>query len=1061
MTVPSTDHVMALTPAVLRVTFGHGSVIRGEDYARRGMVTALRSAASEAATVLQAKVRGSGFRPYETVVTVRHGGSVTSRCTCPVGVNCKHGAAVVFAAQRREPEVQAWQQAVRQVTAGVRPPEEITPLALQVERGGPDAAVMLRALTMGARGKWIKTGAAWDDLANVWGSRWDEDQRRALNELGRLRLAYSSYYYRGGPDLLSITLFGPAVWSALRRVVESGVGIVSGRDTPPVRILADPVELVTGITAASGGIAVETGVLADGREMSVRQVEMIGEPPHGVSVDDGDELLLGGFAKQLSSAQAMLSRRYRRIEIPADDIPLFAAGFLPSLRRAVPVAVADDVELPEAHPPVVRVEVSFLPGHVTELRWGFRYGIGDQVIDVAAVPTRGEPDVRDARAETELVRRLPQRPWAVLDGQTPRLVAAWRMRGPESAVFVSDWLPVLEDDDAVVVTLVGDRPEYRLSEEGPTVTLAVRDPADGADWFSLDVQVSLDGEVIDFPELFAALARGDSHLVLDSGAWFSLDRPELDQLRAVIAEAALLQTDGAAGLRLRAEHAGLWEELVALGVVAEQSSAWRRAVSGLLDLTAVPQVALPQGLTATLRPYQLIGYHWLTFLWETRLGGILADDMGLGKTVQLLAAILRAREEEPDSPPVLVVAPTSVVPTWAAQARMFAPGLRLEVVERTSAKRAELLKEVRVRADIVVTSYTLLRLDEDEYGAQPWAAVIFDEAQFVKNRQAATYKAARRLRARAKFAVTGTPMENNLMDLWSMLSIATPGLFPSPDTFTELYRKPIENEGAPDVLARLRRRVRPVMLRRTKAEVATELPPKQEQVLSIPLASGHRRLYDRHLAAVRKQVLGLVDDLGRNRIAILASLTRLRQLSLSPALVDPAQQPVSAKIDALVEMLGDMMAEGHRALVFSQFTGFLALVKARLDAERITYVYLDGRTRNREQRIETFKNGTDPLFLISLKAGGFGLNLTEADYVFILDPWWNPAAETQAIDRAHRIGQESTVMVYRLVSEDTIEEKVVALQERKRLLFDSVMGDASGLGAPLTADDIRGLLEPD
>ena len=202
MTAPLTDHVMALTPAVLRVTFGHGSVIRGEDYARRGMVTALRSAASEAATVLQAKVRGSGFRPYETVVTVRHGGSVTSRCTCPMGVNCKHGAAVVFAAQRREPEVQAWQQAVRQVTAGVRPPEEITPLALQVERGGPDAAVMLRALTMGARGKWIKTGAAWDDLANVWGSRWDEDQRRALNELGRLRLANSSYYYRGGPCLL-------------------------------------------------------------------------------------------------------------------------------------------------------------------------------------------------------------------------------------------------------------------------------------------------------------------------------------------------------------------------------------------------------------------------------------------------------------------------------------------------------------------------------------------------------------------------------------------------------------------------------------------------------------------------------------------------------------------------------------------------------------------------------------------------------------------------------------------------------------------------------------------
>jgi SNF2 family DNA or RNA helicase len=390
---------------------------------------------------------------------------------------------------------------------------------------------------------------------------------------------------------------------------------------------------------------------------------------------------------------------------------------------------------------------------------------------------------------------------------------------------------------------------------------------------------------------------------------------------------------------------------------------------------------------------------------------------------------------------------------------MFAPGLRLEVVERTSTKRAEPLSAMRARADIIVTSYTLLRLDEDEYGAEPWGAVIFDEAQFVKNRQAATYKAARRLRARVKFAVTGTPMENNLMDLWSMLSIATPGLFPNPDAFTDTYRTPIENDGAPEVLARLRRRVRPVLMRRPKEEVATELPAKQEQVLSIPLSAGHRRLYDRHLAAVRKQVLGLVGDLDHSRITVLASLTRLRQLSLSPALVEPGQPPVSAKIDALVEMLGDMIAEGHRALVFSQFTSFLALVKARLDAEKISYVYLDGRTRNREQRIDSFKSGTDPVFLISLKAGGFGLNLTEADYVFVLDPWWNPAVENQAIDRAHRIGQDNTVMVYRLVSEDTIEEKVVALQTRKRDLFESVVGEAAALGAPLTADDIRGLFE--
>jgi SNF2 family DNA or RNA helicase len=514
-------------------------------------------------------------------------------------------------------------------------------------------------------------------------------------------------------------------------------------------------------------------------------------------------------------------------------------------------------------------------------------------------------------------------------------------------------------------------------------------------------------------------------------------------------------------LRLRAEHAGLWEELLTLGVVAEQSVAWQQSVAALLDATAVPEVAVPEVLSAELRHYQVEGYRWLSFLWEARLGGILADDMGLGKTLQLLAAICRARELRPDSPPVLVVAPTSVLRTWEGEAARFAPGLRVAVVERTARKRTESLAELRAGADVVVTSYTLLRLDEEEYAAEGWEAVVLDEAQFVKNRQARVYKAVRRLRSRTKFAVTGTPLENNLMDLWSLLSIVAPGLFASPDVFAELYRRPIEMGSDPAALPRLRRRIRPLLLRRTKDAVATELPPKQEQVLSVALEPAHRRLYDRHLAAERKRVLGLVDDLDTNRITILRSLTLLRQLSLSPALIDDDLPGTSAKIDALVDLVQELAAEGHRALVFSQFTSFLALVRKRLDAERIAYSYLDGRTRKREERITAFREGADPVFLISLKAGGFGLTLTEADYVFILDPWWNPAAENQAIDRTHRIGQDSPVMVYRLVSEDTIEEKVVALQQRKRDLFSRVVEDGSGLGAPLTADDIRGLLAAD
>jgi len=341
-----------------------------------------------------------------------------------------------------------------------------------------------------------------------------------------------------------------------------------------------------------------------------------------------------------------------------------------------------------------------------------------------------------------------------------------------------------------------------------------------------------------------------------------------------------------------------------------------------------------------------------------------------------------------------------------------------------------------------------------------WAAVVLDEAQFVKNHQAKTYQAVRRLSARAKFAITGTPLENSLMDLWSLLSIVAPGLHPRPALFKDQWAKPIENAGDAERLAALRRRIRPLMLRRTKEAVATELPPKMEQVLTVDLHPRHRAVYDRHLQRERQRLLGLIDDLNGNRIAILRALTVLRQMSLDPSLVDESYAGLEHQraVAALVEQLTELSQEGHRALVFSQFTGFLSIVRARLEAEGIAYEYLDGSTRNRAERIAAFREGTAPVFLISLKAGGFGLTLTEADYVFVLDPWWNPAAEAQAIDRTHRIGQTRPVNVYRMVSRDTIEEKVVALQERKRDLFARVVDEGGALSASLTADDLRELL---
>ncbi|MFI5428229.1 DEAD/DEAH box helicase [Aeromicrobium sp. UC242_57] len=362
-------------------------------------------------------------------------------------------------------------------------------------------------------------------------------------------------------------------------------------------------------------------------------------------------------------------------------------------------------------------------------------------------------------------------------------------------------------------------------------------------------------------------------------------------------------------------------------------------------------------------------------------------------------------------------------------------------------------------ADLVITSYALFRIENEAYAQQSWAGLVLDEAQFVKNHHGKTYQCVRRLEAPFKLAITGTPLENSLMDLWSMLSIVAPGLYPDPQRFAENYQRSIEAGHGKAKLELLQRRVRPLMRRRTKEEVASDLPPKTEQVLQVALNAKHARIYQTHLQRERQKVMGLLaDESSDHRFEVLSSLTKLRLLSLDPGLVDEQHDDVgSAKIDVLMEHLEEVTAEGHRVLVFSQFTKYLTRVRSRLDDASIPYAYLDGRTRNRTAAIEQFTSGERPVFVISLKAGGFGLNLTEADYCYVLDPWWNPATEAQAVDRAHRIGQTRPVMVYRLVSSDTIEEKVMELKARKSALFDAVLDDGASLSGALSKDDIRGL----
>jgi SNF2 family DNA or RNA helicase len=613
-------------------------------------------------------------------------------------------------------------------------------------------------------------------------------------------------------------------------------------------------------------------------------------------------------------------------------------------------------------------------------------------------------------------------------------------------------------DDVEVVEV--DAPDFRETEASPVIGFDAPPPEEqegGTDWLDLWVSITVDGESVPLAAVLAALTLGEEHVVLRSGLFFRTDRPEFDRLHSLVRAAGELREPEGDQISVGTHDLGLWAQLAELGVVDDQAAEWVRRAKALRDLTDIPRPA-PTGVVSELRSYQRDGFHWLAFLWQHGLGGILADDMGLGKTLQVLALVAHTRATT--DRPFLVVAPTSVVGAWVGEAARHTPGLRVRAITASAARRSASIAEIAADADVVVTSYTLQRLETQAYTEVEWAGLVLDEAHQVKNHRSKAYSSVRRVEAPFRLAVTGTPFENRLLELWSLLSIVTPGIYPQPRSFTDNVVRPVEKQGDDAALRRFTQRIKPFVLRRTKELVAADLPAKQEQVLEVELHPRHRKIYDTHLAKERQRILGLVDDFDHNRVAILAALTRLRQLALDPALVDEAHDRVgSAKIDVLVEHVAELVEGGHRALVFSTFTGFLRRVRERLGAEGVATAYLDGATTNRPQVIQAFRDGTAPVFLISLKAGGVGLTLTEADYVFVLDPWWNPAAEAQAVDRAHRIGQTRSVMVYRLVATDTIEDKVMALKTRKAELFAKVIDGEGATSQSITADDIKALFD--
>ncbi|MFJ4038804.1 DEAD/DEAH box helicase [Microbacterium sp. NPDC090007] len=943
---------------------------------------------------------------------------------------------------------------------GTRAVVAVTPRSLA--RRQDDLQLVARPLVQGAREAWIKADATWDAVRRSTG-RFDPAHARWFAELHAIAQALrtTGAFTASGDTLALDTIDAPLLWPHLAAARGLGIPLVPMHPQQSVRLAREASARLAVERAPGAGLRLSAAVRVDGDPVDAAHARAIGSSGLFAYALDVDPVPI--VLAPVDLPDPLPSVLGAGVDIPAADAEEFLAEAYPALARRLPLVVGPGVPPPPPTRPVLAVEVAYDGDQVSySLAWAYP---GGERIEWPGAQT-GTPDESAARAE---VAARVETAWTAASDLA--LTPAATLRDADAAVFVTRVLPAIDALDEVRVRTTGTPPPFRELRGDPSLRITAVESAD-RDWFDLGIVVTIDGRRIPFSTLFSALSRGRTRIKLSDGAWFSLAHPALQRLRDLLDEAATLD-EWQTGPRLPRTHLALWAEFEDLADESDAAVEWRGLARALADVTTVPAVPTPAGFLAQLRPYQREGLSWLALLHGHRLGGILADDMGLGKTLQLLALITHTRTL-PDPRPWLVVAPTSVLPTWRDEAARFAPGLRIGVVEATSVRRRQTIDDIAAQVDVVVASYGVVRTDADEFAVPHWSGVVLDEAQFVKNPATRAHRAIAALRTDAVFAATGTPVENGLDDLWALLSLTAPGLFPSIRRFREDYTRAVEQlpTDQPTALSaaaasahrektldRLRRRVRPFLLRRTKDVVASDLPAKQEQQITVALSPAHQELYDRVLQRERQKVLGLLDDLDRQRFIVFRSLTLLRMLALAPGLVDERDAHLgSAKLDELLERLVEVAAEGHRALVFSQFTSFLDLAAERLDAVGLAFSHLDGSTARRGEVVEEFREGEAPVFLISLKAGGFGLTLVEADYVFLLDPWWNPAAESQAIDRTHRIGQTKSVFVYRLIAAGTVEEKVRALQQRKAALFDAVIDDDDAFAASLEADDIRALL---
>ena len=690
---------------------------------------------------------------------------------------------------------------------------------------------------------------------------------------------------------------------------------------------------------------------------------------------------------------------------------------------------------------------------VTPAPLGMNFVPGEGPVEVLGKKSSSTDSTERVRVERDLAAEV-QRATALADELflnrfTQTSPFAWTLDNDDDVLDLLDALRARPDEDPLVAW-PSDANVRTMAVLGEVSASSLKvEIKDQHDWFGISGSVELGGQKFPLVELLAALREGRRYVSLGKGQFASITQAFRDRLAAV---ADMLHSNRGK-LEFNSTAVPVIADLLEDQTALKASKKWKETLTRMnraVDLD--PQV--PTTLTAELRDYQVDGYKWLCRLAEWGVGGILADDMGLGKTVQALAVLIARRELGP----ILVVAPVSVGANWQRETERFAPTINPILYRETD--RVDVLKALRP-GDMLITSYHLLQQHSEALSAMSWGTLVLDEAQYIKNSQTKTAQVVRGLEANWRLALTGTPCENHLGDLWSVFRGVSPGLFGSWERFREVFADPIEKAKLNERRHALSRVLRPFVLRRTKSEVLKELPARTEIQLMAELSDTERQRYeDARLWAVT-HLAGLAGDAGKDpRFQVLAALTKLRQLACHPRLIDESWDRSSAKLDLFLETIDELREGKHRALVFSQFTSHLDLIREALDQRKITYQYLDGKTppKKRQQRVDAFQKGDGEFFLISLKAGGTGLNLTGADYVIHLDPWWNPAVEDQATDRAHRIGQTRPVTVYRLVAKETIEEQILKLHADKRNLVAGIL-DGTDQAAKLSTQELIDLIK--